>query len=151
MKLQRLIIVLTLLVFASCVKDEDRVFEGFTFVITNETDIEYDAEIFIGGMENGVFVWTESKLITKIKSGGNNPHYFIDENRWKPNLELIRALPSENCYFKLKLTNNREEILKIYNTTNPFNIDISNEKKNEGDEGRMYLYIHDDKVFGENN
>lgn len=151
MKLQRLIIILTLFVFTSCVKDEDRVFEGLTFVITNETDIEYDAEIFIGGMENGVFVWTESKLIAKIKLGGNNPHYFIDENRWKPNLELIRALSSENCYFKLKLTNNREEILKIYNTTNPFNIDISNGKKIEGDEGRMYLYLYDDKVFGENN
>ncbi|MFN0729847.1 hypothetical protein [Polaribacter gochangensis] len=150
MKIKKIIIVLNFLLLISCVKDEDRSFEGFTFVISNETNLIYDAEIFIGAIKNGVFSPTDSIVIPKIKVGKGHPHYFIDEHRWRPNLESIRNIPANECYFLLKLSNSREEILKRYDTSTLFGLEISNNKKIVDEEGRIYIYIYDNEIFGEN-
>ena len=151
MKTKKIIpLLLCLILFNSCVKDEDRFYEGFTFVISNETSKIYDGEIFIGAMKNGVFSPTESIVIPKIMIGKGHPHYFISENRWKPNLETIRSIPANECYFLLKLSNSKEEILKRYDTSTLFSLEISNNKKIGGDEGRIYMYIYDNEIFGEN-
>lgn len=150
MKKRIFLLGIIVLIFNSCVKDEDRSFEGFTFVISNETNLIYDAEIFIGAIKNGVFSPTESIVIPKIKKGKGHPHYFIDEHRWKPNLESIRNIPANECYFLLKLSNSREEILKRYDTSTLFSLEISNNKKIVDEEGRIYIYIYDNEIFGEN-
>lgn len=100
-------------------------YEGFRFSISN-TDKEFDnAKIFIGGKSNNKFIATDSIVLPKIyspKSSLNNhfqiknqtavKDYFYKRNRWKPNLDLIRAIPSDSCYFRLVLPDGREALLK---------------------------------------
>ncbi len=151
MKKRVIILVLTVLIFTSCVKDEDRSFEGFTFRFSNHTNLEYNSKIFIGGMKNGIFTPTDSiSIVPSIKVSGNNSYYFGGENRWKPNLGLIRELPSGSCYFLLKLSDSREELVKIYNNNATFSISIPNGEKILDDEGRIRIYIYDNEIFGEN-
>ena len=151
MKKNILLLIFTVLLIFSCVKDEDRVFEGFTFRFSNHTGKEHNVKVFIGGLENGNFIPTDSiSIVPSIKINGNNSYYFGGENRWKPNLNLIRKTSSNNCYFLLKLSDNKEIIVSVYGIEKFFNIDISNGKEVSGNEGRVRIYIYDDKVYGEN-
>ncbi len=151
MKIKRIIIALNFLILISCVKDEDRSYEGFTFRFSNHTNTEYNAKIFIGGIKNGMFMSMDSiSIVPSIKLSGNNSYYFGGENRWKPNLGLIRELPSGSCYFLLKLSDSREELVKVYNNNATFSIPIPNGKKILDDEGSIRIYIYDNEIFGEN-
>lgn len=94
----------------------DPLFEGFEVSFINNTNEVYDAEIVVGGYKNDIFMSTDSISLSNIKRGKNNGSYFIDKNRWKPNLDKIRNLPSEKCGFKIKLSNGREEFIIDSNT-----------------------------------
>lgn len=100
-------------------------YEGFRFSISN-TDKEFEnAKILIGGKRNNKFIATDSIILPKIYSPQSSlsnhfqirndkavKEYFYKRNRWKPNLDLIRAIPSDSCYFKLVLPDGRESLLK---------------------------------------
>jgi hypothetical protein len=149
MKLQRLIIVLTLLVVASCGLDPERDQFGITIAFYNHTNEVYDAKMIIGGLKNGVFIPTDSINISQIKIGGaTHPSYFVDENRWKPNFEKIRAIPSERCYFKLKLSNQREEVIKRLNLPDLFSLLLPKEDVFINDYGRILISIRDLEITG---
>lgn len=142
MKTKILITVISFVFLTSCVRDEDMPFEGFTFLFSNHTSRNYsEAELFIGGIKNGVFIPTDSILIVpKIKTNGNGYH-FIGENRWKPDLRKIRAIPSDRCYFFIKLTNDRESLLGKYNQTEPFSINLPSDNTIGGNMGSVRIYI----------
>lgn len=143
-KKQNIIIGLTLFILTSCVKDEDRVFEGFSFYITSNVGSFEDSEIVIGGMQNGTFVPTDSIKFDKIEYLSR--HYYFDDNRWKPNLDKIRAIPSGRCYFKIKLSDQREEM--IMNNSSLMSLLLPKENFFKGRYGQLQLNIEVDKVFG---
>ncbi len=125
--------------------------EGFTFSFSNRTDQVYDAQLSIGGLKDGVFVATASVPITNLQIGYADviPSYYKDENRWQPDLEAIRNIPSEYAYFKLKLSENREGIIEKFDTSELFKLAIPSGKKFIDDEGRINIYITDDKISGD--
>ncbi len=145
MKTKKIIpVLLCLILFNSCVKDEDRVFEGFSFYITSNVGSFEDAEIVIGGMQNNIFVPTDSIKFDKIEY--LSKHYHFDDNRWKPNLDKIRAIPSGRCYFKIKLSSQREEM--IMNNSSLMSLLLPKENFFKGRYGQLQLNIEVDKVFG---
>lgn len=149
MKTRIIILVISVLTFVSCVEIDDRYIEGFSFSFANHTDKEYDAILYIGGIINRNFIATDSVEVPNLKTGSFHIHgsYFNDENRWKPDLDKIRALPSQRCYFKIKLSDGREKV--ILNTSSEFfGLDISDGKKEfVNEKGRIYMYIYDDDIF----
>ena len=141
------------LVFLSSCTDPggDPTFEGFTFGFTNRTHKVYDARLYIGGFLNGGFIATDSIDINDLKTGSPDIHgnYFVEENRWKPSLDKIRAILSDSCYFKLKLSNTREEIIEDFDSSNYFSLDISDGKMNfVGRAGDILIKITDTKIEG---
>jgi hypothetical protein len=102
----KLIIICCALLFISCLEDEDRVRIGFTFEIVNLTNLEFEnVKVTIGGLQNGEFVGTESYTLPSIwirSSNSEVQNVAIDNNRWKPNLNLIKAI-SEQAYFTVQL------------------------------------------------
>ncbi len=140
----------TLLLLNACAFDEDLIrYEGFEIGFTNKTNKVYDAQLFIGGFKDGIFVATESVEIPKLKVGGINLNgsYFVN-NRWQPNLEAIRAIPSEYAYFKLQLSEEREAIIGVYESSELFKLAIPEGKKFIDDEGVIYIYIDDTVITG---
>ena len=126
-------------------------FEGFTFSFSNRTDQIYDAQLYIGDLKDGVFVATDSVPITNLQIGYADviPSYYKDENRWQPDLEAIRNIPSEYAYFKLKLSESREGIIEKFDTSELFKLAIPNGKKFIDDDGRINIYITNDKISGD--
>ncbi len=125
--------------------------EGFTFSISNLTNHRYDAELFIGGFQDGVFIATDSVPIPNLRVGYSdvNGGYYIDENRWQPNLEAIRALPSEHAYFKLKLSEEREALIEQFESSELFSLAIPPGKIFIDDEGAINITIKEDKISGD--
>ncbi|WP_347174072.1 hypothetical protein [Polaribacter uvawellassae] len=149
MKKQNIIVVLTLFILISCLKDEDRVRYGFTIAFWNYTNEVYDAKMIIGGMKNGIFIPTDSISVNKIKLGGDiHPYYFINENRWKPNLDKIRTIPSERCYFMLKLSSQREEMIKKYEQQELMSMLLPSSDTFIDDYGRLLISIRDNQITG---
>ncbi len=123
--------------------------EGFTFSFSNRTSQSYDAELFIGGLQDGVFVATDSVPIPNLRVGGaTSPSYYIDENRWQPNLDAIRALPSEHAYFKLKLSEEREALIGRYQSSELFSLAIPPGKIFIDDEGSIFISFDDSVIYG---
>ena len=100
---------------------------GFNFWLFNESGLEYhNAEITIGGLKDGIFVETESYPLPKILVP-NSSQWPIDNSskgqyiceRWNPNLDLIRAIPSNKVYFSLKIGNNTAAIATIFKPSLP--------------------------------
>ncbi len=149
MNKQKIIFVLTFFIFSSCVKDEDIVFNGFEFSFWNYTKEVYDAKMIIGGMQNGVFKPTDSIDVNQIKVGqGTNPYYFIGENRWKPDLDKIKAIPSQHCYFKIRLSPHREEMIKRSGQSQILSLMLPNGDFFTGDYGSLIFGIRDNEVTG---
>jgi hypothetical protein len=102
----KLLITCCALLFISCLEDEDRVRIGFTIEIVNLTNLEFEnVKVTIGGLQNGEFVGTESYTLPSIwirSSNSEVQNVAIDNNRWKPNLNLIKAI-SEQAYFTVQL------------------------------------------------
>jgi hypothetical protein len=102
----KLIIICCALLFISCLPDEEEARIGFTFTISNQSGVEHEnVKITIGGIENGEFVGTGSYTLPTIWIRSNNSEaqsFAIDNNRWKPNLNLIKEI-SEQAYFTVQL------------------------------------------------
>jgi hypothetical protein len=102
----KLIIICCALLFISCLADEEEERIGFMFKIINSTNLEFEnVKVTIGGLKNGEFVGTESYTLPSIWIRSNNyetQNIAIDNNRWKPNLNLIKE-NSEHAYFTVQL------------------------------------------------
>ncbi|NVK53066.1 MAG: hypothetical protein HWD85_09040 [Flavobacteriaceae bacterium] len=150
-KKQLIVSVISILfVMTSCDWFEDENYEGFMVSFSNHTSKVYDGVMIIGGFKNGNFVPTDSVEVPQIKlgSGVANPSYFIDKNRWKPNLDKIRKIPSERCYFKLKLSDGRSELIKRYQSSELMSLLLPSEKYFENDYGDLLLVIWDQEITG---
>ncbi len=148
MKLKFLLFSVFLLFLNSCEDPGgEQIYEGFTFDVVNNTNKTYNAQLFIGGFKDGSFITTESVMLENINTGSQgNSSYYIDENRWQPNLEAIRNIPSEHCAFKLKLSEDREEVIKNINGLDNLALVIPESVNFTGGQGVIYVYIYDDKI-----
>ncbi|NVK51603.1 MAG: hypothetical protein HWD85_01620 [Flavobacteriaceae bacterium] len=143
-----LTLIIITLVLSSCVRDEDEPYHGFVFDFWNYTDEVYDAELVIGGYKNGTFIPTDSILIHQIQKGEGKLFYFSEENRWKPNLDRIRNIPSERCYFKLKLTPQRQEMIIRSGQTDILGLKLPSRRHFKGDFGKLIIGIRDTEITG---
>lgn len=149
MKKNLLVLFFVVLSIFSCADPGgDPVFEGIEFDFRNKTNQEYTVEIVIGGMLNNVFVPTDSVLMpTEIKA--SKSHFFYTEgNRWKPDLNKIRAIPSERCYFKIILSPQREEMVKRSDKSDALGLLLPSSDFFVGDYGRLILVIEGGEVTG---
>lgn len=146
-----IILIFSIIILQSCSDPGgEKSYEGFEFTIPNSTNQVYTGEIVIGGLVDNVFRPTDSIFFLRDLEIGNLnllPHFF-DGNRWKPNLDKIRSLPSERCYFKLKLSNGREEMLVFFNSTELFNLKLPNTKNFIDDYGRLFVNISNTDIVG---
>ena len=145
-----LLIVITVLIFNSCADPGgDPTFDGLEFSIWNRTSEDHEIEIIIGGMKNGVFIPTDSITINPMLKSNSSYNYYTDETRWKPSLNEIRMLPSQSCYFKIKLSNQRQEMIKRFNQSSVFfRLLLPSEDNYVGGYGSLYINIYNDKVTG---
>ena len=143
MRTKILIVVASFFLLTSCSDPGgDPVFEGLSLALFNKTNQAYDAKLFIGGMKNGVFIPTDSILISPKIKANNSYNYFGDENRWKPDLRKIKAISLDRCYFLLRLSDQREELIGRYNQTALFSLLIPDNHIFIGDYGSLYIYIY---------
>lgn len=150
-RINQIILLISFLVITSCdFEDEDVIRNGFTFRIANRTNEAYIAAIVIGGFKNNNFIATDSINFERaLEIGGSNLlSHFVDENRWKPSLDKIRNIPSNRCYFKLKLSNSREEMITRYNSSELMSLLLPNSNVFKGDFGAIYLNINDSQISG---
>lgn len=141
---------LILTVFYACeFVDVDPTYKGISLSIFNHTDKRFEGKFYIGTISNSQFIATDSISVPKIKFGEVNlSDYFVNENRWKPNLDKIRSLGSR-CYFKMKLiegSNVREEMLRIRGTNDFFSLELPKENSFEGDIGLLIIGILNDRI-----
>lgn len=145
-----LLLLITPFIFSCVDAGGDTIYDGFTFRISNRTNQVYEGEIFIGTLKNSNFIAIDSiKFERKLEIGGSTLlSHFIGGNRWKPNLDKIKSLSSERCYFKLKLSSDREELVTRYNSTDLFSLLLPNKNFFEGDFGEILLNISDSQISG---
>ncbi|WP_298765197.1 hypothetical protein [uncultured Polaribacter sp.] len=125
----------------------EKEFEGFQFSFSNATNKELNAKIIIAGKFNGVFIPTDSTTVKGIKAGINNsPPFFVDEKRWKPNLAKIINIPSDRCYFTLKLSDNRTEMVGRFQSSELFSLLVIDKSNFIGDEGDIIISITDEEI-----
>jgi len=126
------------------------IFDGFTFRIWNFTDEVYEGEIVIGSFKNENFIAIDSiKFERKLQIGGAALlSHFIRENSWKPDLDKIRNVPSNRCFFKLKLSNGRSGVLTRYNSEELFSLLLPQKKHFRGEYGELFLNIEDTQLTG---
>lgn len=125
----------------------EEIFEGFSFSFYEYTGEDYDVEIVIGGMDNGVFKPTDSiKMETKLPALKKAYNFFFEDNRWQPDLNKTRAIPSEKCYFKIKLSNNRTEMIGVYNQEGLMSLSLPSGDVFVGDYGRLIISIRKDEI-----
>ena len=149
MKKNILFLVITVLTLFSCADPGgDPIFDGFEFDIRNKTNKDYSIEIVIGGIQNGNFIATDSiKLLPEIQMN-NSSFYFTEEDRWRSNLNKIRTISSESCFFKIKLSSQRIEIIKKNIQSEALSLKLPNGDFFEGDYGRLIIAIWDNEVTG---
>lgn len=145
-----IIIVFVALTLNSCADPGgEEIFEGFMFSFHEYTGEGYDIEIVIGGMDNGIFKPTDSiKMGTELPALKKGYNYFFEDNRWKPDLDKIRAIPSSHCYFKIKLSNNRTEMIEVFNQKILMSLLLPSGDVFVGDYGRLVISIRKDKITG---
>ena len=127
----------------------DTIYEGFSLSFINKTNPTYDVEIVIGALSNGMFHPTDSIVATNVMQGGDLPTYFRDENRWKPDLNKIKNLPSDRCYFKIKLSDGREELLTEYSSNELFSLLMPSESNFSGRFGVLVISIALDETWAD--
>lgn len=156
-----IIFVSFLVILTSCdISDPEGDKIGFEFLIGNKSGIEHDnVKITIGGIKDGQFIGTESYTFPKIlllsdnwpdTKGNQHQSIALDQNRWNPNLDLIRAIPSERAYFTFQLEGG-EEIL-LYDSYERYNGELVSVAIPEGriiknDDGDLSITIEKDNVL----
>ena len=148
MKKPIILLLITLGMFSCSDPGGDPVFDGFEFDFRNKTNQEYTIEIVIGGMQNGTFVPTDSILMPSELIANKNISFYTEENRWKPNLNKIKAIPSERCYFKIKLSPQREEVIIKSGQSDALGLLLPSSNFFAGDYGRLIIGIWDNEVTG---
>jgi hypothetical protein len=148
MKKTLILLLFTLTLFSCSDPGGDPVFDGFEFDFRNKTNQEYTIEIVIGGMQNGTFVPTDSILMPSELIANKNISFYTEENRWKPNLNKIKAIPSERCYFKIKLSPQREEVIIKSGQSDALGLLLPSSNFFAGDYGRLIIGIWDNEVTG---
>ena len=103
-------ILIFILIYSCVITDIDPKHKGFNFHIYNETNINYDGELLIGGLKKGKFKAIDSILTLNIIKGSNSPSIFFNgEKRWKD--QSIYQLPMHvDAMFDHSLTMIRSEI-----------------------------------------
>ncbi len=148
MKKTLILLLFTLTLFSCSDPGGDPVFDGFEFDFRNKTNQEYTIEIVIGGMQNGTFVPTDSILMPSELIANKNISFYTEENRWKPNLNKIKAIPSERCYFKIKLSPQREEVIIKSGQSDALGLLLPSSNFFAGDYGRLIIGIWENEVTG---
>lgn len=126
------------------------IYNGFLVTVANSTNQIYQGELVIGGLKNNNFIPTDSVKFKRDLEIGNSTvgYHFVDEGGWKPDLNKIKIIPSERCYFKLKLSNGRSSIIARYNSNELFSLLLPKENYFRGDYGVLYLNIDDTQISG---
>ena len=153
MKKSILFLVITVLTLFSCADPGgDPIFDGFSFSFYEFTGEGYDIEVVIGGMDNGIFKPTDSvKMGAKIPSLARGETYLYSNERWKPDLDKIRTIPSSHCYFKIKLSNdrgNRTEMIGGYNQQELMKLLLPSGDAFVGEYGRLVILIRKNEIIG---
>ncbi|WP_088323475.1 hypothetical protein [Polaribacter tangerinus] len=144
------LVAISLILIVSCGDPGgEQIFDGFSVSFINRTDQTLDAKILVGGISDGVFYPTDSIIAKNVKTGTIMNGYFKDTDRWKPDLDKIRMIPSERCYFKLKLSNNREELLTEFNSTELFNLILPSASHFIGDYGKLFFTFNDSETWAD--
>ena len=126
----------------------DPIYEGLEFDFRNKTNEKYDIEIVIGGMSNGNFISTDSIVMPSKIQENSSKFFYLDQDRWKPNLDKIRDIPSERCYFKIKLSLQREEMVKRSDKSDALGLLLPSNDFFAGDYGRLILVVEGSEVTG---
>ena len=146
-----LIALIVLFTLNSCTGLEDDNYYGFEFVVVNHTSQEYNAEIVVGGFKDGVFIPTDSIRMDPIvihKPEYDASGFFKERNRWNPDMQKTRAIPSDSCYFKLKLTNDRQEFIKKSETNDAlFALEIPENNLFKNDNGIIGFRITETSIY----
>ena len=124
----KFLIIISSLFLISCFDgfiDIEELHPGFYLTaFTNQEEFgEFDGELFIGGVKDSVFIPIGSTLFhfdggfhrtstAFYYDENNNKTLYHNENNWNPNLDAIKNIPSDNYYFLLKLSEDRQEIIK---------------------------------------
>ena len=128
----------------------DTIYEGFSLSIYDRTDTALDYELVIGGFFQGNFIPTESLLITNVELENIRPLTpYFDQNNWKPDLNKIKNLPSDRCYFKIKLSDGREELLTEYSSNELFSLLMPSESNFSGRFGVLFISIALDETWAD--
>jgi len=100
------------------------IYDGFVITFANSTNQIYQGELVIGGLKNNNFIPTDSAKFKRSLEIGNSTggFHFVDEGGWKLDLNKTKIIPSERCYFKLKLSNGRSSIIARYNSNDLFSL-----------------------------
>lgn len=131
------------LLFISCLidEDEDLIRDGFQTNYFNDTNQTYTGKIIIGGFKDNAFVAKDSINFDRAIEANRQTIMFTDNDRWKPDLSKIRAIPSENCYFKIKLSDGRNQLITRINSNEFMNLKLSSTQNFRGDFGRIFINI----------
>ncbi|MGY6649036.1 hypothetical protein [Wenyingzhuangia sp. IMCC45574] len=140
----KIIIIIISLILTSCFDGFEegmlgKDYPGFHLLtVTNQEELgEFKGELFIGGINGGVFIPTESTPFyfdggvneTKVAfyyDENNAKVIYFEENSWKPNMDLIENISSDIYCFLLKLPDGRQEIIKWGGGVNTaFRMDVS--------------------------
>ena len=149
--MKKLIIILVFsLLFISCLidEDEDDIRDGFQITYFNDTNQTYIGKIIIGGLENNLFVATDSINFDREIEANRQTIMYMDKDRWKPDLIKIREIPVENCYFKIKLSDGRSQLIKRINSNELMNLKLPSTQNFRGDFGRIFINVKDNLIYG---
>lgn len=151
MKIKKiLILLLSIFTFSCSDPGGDPIFQGFQINSFNGTNNILNGELVIGGCIKGNFIPTDSIKLSNIKTGRSHPlSNFFDENRWKPNLDKIRSLPSDRCCFKLKLSDGREELLTEFESSDLLSLLLPNETNFKGSFGLLFISADKDEIWAD--
>jgi len=138
------------ILFVSCLidEDEDVIRDGFKITYFNDTNQTYTGKIIIGGLENNLFVATDSINFDREIEANRQTIMYMDKDRWKPDLDKIRNLPSARCYFKIQLSDTRNQLITRYNSSELTSLQIPNTTHFRGDFGRIFISIRNDQISG---
>lgn len=138
------------IILTSCLidEDEDVIRDGFELSFFNRTNTTYTGKLLIGGFKDNIFIATDSINFEREIAIGTEtvPNQFTDANRWKPDLDKIRNLPSANSYFKIKLSDGTNQLLTRFDTNELFNLKLPNTDHYRGNFGYISITIDDNQI-----